>query len=54
VTRVLLFGGRTLQRFVTTAEPTPAEQILGCRALMACLAEHERLVHDNVLVRVAA
>lgn len=41
--RVLLAGGRALQRWVTTAEPTPVEQAVGCRALAACLAEHDRL-----------
>jgi hypothetical protein len=53
VTRALLFGGRQLQRFVTTAEPSPAEQLIGCRALVACLAEHERLVSDQPLALVA-
>ncbi|MCU1463611.1 MAG: hypothetical protein JWO37_3686 [Acidimicrobiales bacterium] len=53
LTRVLLFGGRQLQRFVTTAEPSPAEQLVGCRALLACLAEHERLVADQPLALVA-
>jgi uncharacterized protein YqhQ len=41
--RVLLAGGKVLQRYVTTAEPTPEEQAVGCRALMAALAEHARL-----------
>ena len=44
VSRLVLVGGRALQRHVTTAEPTAAEQRVGCRALAACLAEHERLV----------
>ena len=43
VSRVVLAGGRALQRFVTTSEPTPAEQAVGCRALAACLAHHSRL-----------
>lgn len=42
--RLVLVGGRALQRHVTTAEPTAAEQRVGCRALAACLAEHERQV----------
>lgn len=41
--RVLLAGGRALQRFVTTAEPTAAEQAVGCRALAACLEHHHRV-----------
>lgn len=41
--RVLLGGGKALQRWVTTAEPTPAEQGIGCLALRAALAEHARL-----------
>ena len=44
VSRMVLSGGKFLQRYVTTAEPTPAEQAVGCRALLAALAEHERLV----------
>jgi uncharacterized protein YqhQ len=54
LTRVLLSGGRMLQRLVTTAEPSPTEQRVGCRALIACLAEHERLTHGQPLVPVAA
>jgi len=41
--RLLLVGGRLVQRLVTTAEPTPAEQAVACRALAACVAEHDRL-----------
>ncbi|HUR19014.1 MAG TPA: DUF1385 domain-containing protein [Acidimicrobiales bacterium] len=41
--RLLLAGGRGLQRWITTAEPTAAEQQVGCRALAACIAEHARL-----------
>jgi uncharacterized protein YqhQ len=41
--RVLLAGGRALQRTVTTREPTALEQEVGCRALRAALAEHARL-----------
>ncbi len=44
VSRLVLAGGRALQRYVTTAEPTTAEQAVGCRALAACLALHEQLV----------
>ncbi|MGQ0521509.1 MAG: DUF1385 domain-containing protein [Actinomycetota bacterium] len=43
VSRLVLAGGRALQRWVTTAEPTPDEQAVGCRALTACLAHHHRL-----------
>ncbi|MGH9179355.1 MAG: DUF1385 domain-containing protein [Acidimicrobiales bacterium] len=41
--RLLLGGGRALQRWVTTSEPTPEEQAVGCRALAACLAHHHSL-----------
>jgi uncharacterized protein YqhQ len=41
--RLVLSGGRALQRFVTTAEPTPAEQAVACRALSAALATHAEL-----------
>lgn len=44
LSRLVLAGGRALQRYVTTAEPTAAEQAVGCRALAACLALHEQLV----------
>ena len=37
----VLAGGRVMQRFLTTAEPTRAEQAIACRALVACLAEHD-------------
>src|SRR5437868_2212971 len=42
--RLLLGGGRALQRWVTTAEPSAAEQAVGCHSLLACLAEHARIV----------
>jgi uncharacterized protein YqhQ len=41
--RLLLSGGRMLQRLVTTAEPTAAEQAVACRALHAALATHAAL-----------
>lgn len=41
--RLVLSGGRMLQRVVTTAEPTPAEQAVACRALSAALATHAEL-----------
>ena len=41
--RVLLSGGRMLQRFVTTAEPTAAEQAVACRALSTALETHAAL-----------
>lgn len=53
-TRVVLSGGRMLQRVVTTAEPSPTEQRVGCRALSACLAEHERLTQRQSPALVAA
>ena len=40
LSRLVLAGGRALQRRVTTAEPGPAEQAVACRALVACLAHH--------------
>ena len=52
--RVLLGGGKALQRWVTTAEPTAAEQAVGCHALLACLAEHERIVALDDAAEVAA
>jgi uncharacterized protein YqhQ len=42
--RLLLGGGKLLQRWVTTAEPTAAEQAVGCLALQACLDEHARVL----------
>ena len=41
--RLVLAGGRALQRRVTTAEPSFAQQAVGCRALAACLEHHDRL-----------
>jgi uncharacterized protein YqhQ len=41
LSRVVLVGGRAVQRWVTTAEPTAAEQVVGCRALVAVLSAHE-------------
>ena len=38
ISRLVLAGGRLLQRYVTTSEPTYAEQAVACRALGACLA----------------
>lgn len=38
--RVVLAGGRAVQRWITTAEPTFDEQAVGCHALLACLAAH--------------
>lgn len=37
MSRLVLAGGRAAQRWITTAEPTPAEQAVGCRALLAVL-----------------
>lgn len=39
--RVVLAGGRAVQRWITTAEPTFDEQAVGCHALLACLTAHE-------------
>jgi uncharacterized protein YqhQ len=38
--RLLHAPGAVLQRFVTTSEPTRAEQQIGCLALTSCLARH--------------
>jgi uncharacterized protein YqhQ len=54
LSRLLLAGGRFLQRVVTTREPTPTEQAVGCRALQAALIEHDRIVSGEQLVAVAA
>ena len=54
LSRVVLFGGKMLQRYVTTVEPTAAEQAIGCRALTAALAEHERLVQAETTPAVFA
>ena len=53
--RLLLVGGKALQRYVTTAEPTAAEQKTANLALTACLVEHARVVAmDNQPVRAIA
>ena len=44
LTRVLVSGGRFLQRTVTTTEPRPDELAVGCRAVEACLARQRVLV----------
>ncbi|HEX2040023.1 MAG TPA: DUF1385 domain-containing protein [Acidimicrobiales bacterium] len=54
LSRLLLLGGRAVQRYVTTAEPTPAEQAVACRALAACRAEHHRLTAASVPLAAAA
>ena len=38
--RLLVLPGSLLQWAVTTREPTNDEQVIGCRALEACLARH--------------
>lgn len=53
VTRFLLGGGRWLQKVLTTVEPTREEQIVGCRALQACLEEEARLVAEEKLAKLA-
>jgi uncharacterized protein YqhQ len=52
--RLILVPGEALQRFLTTSEPTPAEQQVGCTALQACLALHERLADVTTLAPVPA
>lgn len=52
--RAVLAGGRAIQRWVTTAEPTPDEQAVGCRALAACLAHHELLTRGVPASSVSA
>jgi uncharacterized protein YqhQ len=47
VSRMILAGGRLLQRYVTTAEPTYAEQAVACRALGACLAAQPAFVPEQ-------
>lgn len=42
--RLVLGGGRAVQRYVTTCEPTADEQAVGCHALRACLVEHARAI----------
>ncbi|MDQ1446726.1 MAG: hypothetical protein QOI20_3190 [Acidimicrobiaceae bacterium] len=54
LSRVLLGGGKALQRWVTTAEPTPAEQAVGSLALLACLDEHARIVSAEAVSAGAA
>lgn len=44
VSRLVLAGGRLLQRYVTTSEPTRAEQAVACRALTACLSARPVLI----------
>jgi uncharacterized protein YqhQ len=45
--RLMLVPGFFLQWSVTTREPTPAQQAVGCRALRACLDRHHELVAVN-------
>jgi len=49
--KLLLTPGQLLQRFLTTSEPTWAEQNVACRALTACLAVHARIVESAVPAR---
>jgi len=44
-----LAPGRALQAAVTTREPLPEEQRVGCQALIACLATHDGLVTQHAL-----
>jgi uncharacterized protein YqhQ len=44
LTRVLVAGGRFLQRTVTTLEPTRDELAVGCRAVEACVAATQRVL----------
>ena len=53
--RLLLGPGAFLQKYVTTSEPTEAEQGVACHALRACLVEHARLTAtDETEVAAAA
>jgi uncharacterized protein YqhQ len=45
--RLLLLPGFILQRTVTTREPTPQQQAVGCRALLACLDRHHQVAAAN-------
>lgn len=42
--RLLLVGGKAVQRHITTSEPTRAEQAVACKALAEAVAAHQRLV----------
>jgi uncharacterized protein YqhQ len=44
LTRILVAGGRFLQRTVTTTEPTLEELAVGCRAVEACVARSQRVL----------
>ena len=46
--RALLAPGLFLQRHITTAEPTWAEQAVACQAMAACLEEHARQLAPSV------
>lgn len=53
--RLFLAGGKALQRWVTTAEPTRAEQAVANLALAVCLEEHAKAVAlDDEPVRAVA
>lgn len=54
VSHLVLAGGRAIQRWVTTAEPTPEEQAVSCRALAACLAHHHGLAGGSGRAEVLA
>jgi uncharacterized protein YqhQ len=49
-TRILVAGGRFLQRTLTTVEPTIDEMAVGCRAVEACVAKHNELVASSSAV----
>jgi hypothetical protein len=44
LSRLVLAPGAAVQRWVTTQEPSAAEQRVGCAALRACLDRHQEVV----------
>ena len=42
LSRLLLGGGKAVQRHITTSEPTRDEQTIACRALLEAIRVHER------------
>jgi uncharacterized protein YqhQ len=47
--KVALAPGSALQSWVTTREPSPSEQAVGCIALAACLARHEQALGAELI-----
>ena len=48
MTKILVGGGRFLQRTLTTKEPSASEQRVACIALTACLAEHHKALYGEL------